>query len=72
MLRDRLCPQRLLLALIAVGAAAPVCAQIYAGTNGTGAVVLSNFQTNETPELVIAPPAALSTRAAALVSRPFS
>ncbi len=38
--------------------AAPAAAQIYAGTNGSGAVVLSNFQTNETPDLVIAPPPA--------------
>jgi soluble lytic murein transglycosylase-like protein len=59
MLRDRLCRQRLVLALVASAAAgvtAPVCAQIYAGTNGSGAVVLSNFQTNDTPDLVIAAP----------------
>jgi soluble lytic murein transglycosylase-like protein len=37
-------------------AAAPACAQIYAGTTGGGAVVLSNFQTGETPDLVIAAP----------------
>jgi soluble lytic murein transglycosylase-like protein len=42
----------------AAGVVAPACAQIYAGTNDGGAVVLSNFQTNETPDLVIgAPPA---------------
>jgi soluble lytic murein transglycosylase-like protein len=58
-LRDRFCRQRLVLALVAsaaTGVAAPVCAQIYAGTNGSGAVVLSNFQTSETPDVVIAPP----------------
>jgi soluble lytic murein transglycosylase-like protein len=41
---------------VAAGVAAPVCAQIYAGTNGSGAVVLSNFQTSETPDVVIAAP----------------
>ena len=59
-LRDRLCRQRLVLALVASAAAgvtAPVSAQIYSGTNGSGAVVLSNFQTNDTPDLVIAAPA---------------
>ena len=61
-LRDRLCRQRLLLALVASAAAgvtAPVWAQIYSGTNGSGAVVLSNFQTSDTPDLVIAAPAPL-------------
>jgi soluble lytic murein transglycosylase-like protein len=38
-------------------AAAPAGAQIYAGTSGSGAIVLSNFQTDETPQVVIAPPA---------------
>ena len=77
MLRDRLCPQRLLLVLIAgaaVGASAPVCAQIYAGTNGSGAVVLSNFQTNETPDVVIAapppPPAPPAVASAAATAAP--
>jgi soluble lytic murein transglycosylase-like protein len=58
---------RLLISLAAGSAVAPACAQIYAGTTGGGAVVLSNFQTNETPDLVIAaPPApALATIAAA-------
>jgi soluble lytic murein transglycosylase-like protein len=37
---------------------APAQAQIYSGATGSGAVVLSNFQTNETPDLVIAAPAA--------------
>jgi soluble lytic murein transglycosylase-like protein len=46
-----------LLAVICLGALAPARAQIYAGTNAGGAVVLSNFQTNETPDLVIAAPA---------------
>ena len=50
---------RWLVPLAAVGCfAAPACAQIYAGTTGGGAVVLSNFQTNETPDVVIAPPPA--------------
>jgi soluble lytic murein transglycosylase-like protein len=40
----------------AVGLVAPACAQIYAGTNDSGAVVLSNFQTNETPDLMISAP----------------
>jgi len=49
------------LPLVWVGAAVaclagPAGAQIYAGTSGSGAVVLSNFQTNETPEVVIAAP----------------
>jgi len=41
---------------VAAVAAAPAGAQIYVGTGGNGAVVLSNFQTNETPELMIAAP----------------
>jgi soluble lytic murein transglycosylase-like protein len=60
-LRDRLCRQRLVLALVAsaaAGATAPVCAQIYSGTSGSGAVVLSNFQTSDTPDLVISAPIA--------------
>jgi len=58
-LRDRFCHQRLLLALVAgmaAGVTAPVCAQIFSGTNGSGTVVLSNFQTGDTPDLVIAAP----------------
>jgi soluble lytic murein transglycosylase-like protein len=47
-----------LAASAAAGVTAPVCAQIYSGTNGSGAVVLSNFQTNETPDVVIAAPPA--------------
>jgi soluble lytic murein transglycosylase-like protein len=50
---------RFLLALLA-GAmsvvAVPACAQIYGGSTDGGAVVLSNFQTSETPHLVIAAP----------------
>jgi soluble lytic murein transglycosylase-like protein len=46
----------LVLLAAAAGAVAPACAQIYAGTNGSGAVVLSNFQTNETPDLMISAP----------------
>jgi soluble lytic murein transglycosylase-like protein len=50
---------RILLALLAgAGLSAQVHAQIYAGTNSSGAVVLSNFQTSETPDVVIAAPAA--------------
>jgi len=45
-----------LLAGAAACAVAPAGAQIYAGTNGGGAVVLSNFQTDDTPDLVIAAP----------------
>jgi len=41
---------------LAAVAAAPAGAQIYVGTGGSGAVVLSNFQTNETPDLMIAAP----------------
>jgi soluble lytic murein transglycosylase-like protein len=48
------------LAGAAVGLIAPVHAQIYAGTSGSGAVVLSNFQTSETPQVVIAPPVVLA------------
>jgi soluble lytic murein transglycosylase-like protein len=47
----------LLLAGAAASAVAPASAQIYAGTTGGGAVVLSNFQTDQTPDLVIAAPA---------------
>jgi soluble lytic murein transglycosylase-like protein len=39
-------------------AAAPACAQIFAGTTSTGSVLLSNFQTSETPDVVIAAPSA--------------
>jgi soluble lytic murein transglycosylase-like protein len=46
-----------LLAGAAASAVAPARAQIYAGTTGSGAVVLSNFQTDDTPDLVIAAPA---------------
>jgi soluble lytic murein transglycosylase-like protein len=45
-----------LLAATAWGVAGPALAQIYGGTSGSGAVVLSNFQTSETPDLVIAAP----------------
>jgi soluble lytic murein transglycosylase-like protein len=52
------------LAGAAAVAALPADAQIYAGINGNGAVVLSNFQTNETPDVVIeAPPAAQAAQA---------
>ena len=39
-----------------MGLAGPAGAQIYAGTSGSGAVVLSNFQSSETPDVVIAAP----------------
>ena len=45
------------LAGVAAGAVLPAHAQIYAGSSG-GAVVLSNFQTSDTPDLVIAAPPA--------------
>src|SRR5258707_885214 len=49
-----------LLSMVLVGAMgavlAPAQAQIYAGTTGSGAVVLSNFQTSDTPDVVIAAP----------------
>ena len=48
----------LAVALGAAFGAAPALAQIYAGTTGSGAVVLSNFQTDQTPQMVIAPPPA--------------
>jgi len=56
----KLCNRLLTAALGAafVGWAAPAGAQIYAGTNGSGTVVLSNFQTGETPDLVIQAPIA--------------
>jgi soluble lytic murein transglycosylase-like protein len=41
----------------AVAAAVPAHAQIYAGTSGGGSIVLSNFQTSETPDVVIEAPA---------------
>jgi soluble lytic murein transglycosylase-like protein len=47
-----------LLAGIWLSVLAPAHAQIYAGTDAGGAVVLSNFQTSETPDMVIAAPAA--------------
>lgn len=52
--------------LVAVGlsALAPAQAQIYAGTDTNGAVVLSNFQTDETPDLVIAAPGAPASASA--------
>jgi len=77
-LRDRFCPQRLLLALVAgmaAGVTAPVCAQIFSGTSGSGAVVLSNFQTGETPDLVIAaqqPPAPPVIASAVIASAPLT
>lgn len=46
------------LALLLAGAAVPARAQIYAGTGDGGGVVLSNFQSTETPELIIASPPA--------------
>jgi len=75
MLRDRLCRQRLLLALVTsavAGVSAPVWAQIYSGTNG-GAVVLSNFQTSDTPDLVIAapPPPAVPAAPAVATAAPI-
>jgi len=45
-----------LLASAAAAMVAPAGAQIYAGTTGSGAVILSNFQTDDTPQLVIAAP----------------
>lgn len=43
--------------LIAAGVVLPAQAQIYGGADSRGTVVLSNFSTEETPELVIARPA---------------
>jgi soluble lytic murein transglycosylase-like protein len=48
--------------------AGPACAQIYAGTTGGGAVVLSNFQTSETPDLVIAAPVVPASAPASMVA----
>jgi len=53
---------------MAAGVAAPAGAQIYSGTSGSGAVVLSNFQTSETPDVVIAAPAAAPVPAMAAVA----
>jgi soluble lytic murein transglycosylase-like protein len=53
-------------AIAAAAVAVPAHAQIYSGTNGSGAVVLSNFQTNETPDVMIeGPPLPLSAAAPA-------
>ncbi len=43
-------------ALLLNGVAGTAFGQIYAGSSGSGAVVLSNFATEETPELVVALP----------------
>jgi len=59
-----------LMAAAAAGVAAPAAAQIYAGTSGSGAVVLSNFQTSETPDVVIAAPLAAPVPAVAAVAAP--
>jgi len=64
---------RLLMVLVtgaAVGVVAPAGAQIYAGTSGSGAVMLSNFQTSETPQLVIAAPLAPVPPLAAVAAAP--
>jgi soluble lytic murein transglycosylase-like protein len=64
---------RLLMVLVtgaAAGVAVPAGAQIYAGTSGSGAVMLSNFQTSETPQLVIAAPVAPVPPLAAIVAVP--
>jgi len=42
---------------LVLACALPAHAQIYTGTNDSGAVVLSNFQTNETPDVVVEGPA---------------
>jgi len=55
---------------VAAVAAAPAGAQIYVGTGGNGAVVLSNFQTNETPDLMIAAPAVPGPVATAAATPP--
>jgi soluble lytic murein transglycosylase-like protein len=50
--------RRLLHVVVLASIAGPACAQIYAGAGERGAVVLSNFPSAETPELLIsAPPA---------------
>ncbi len=50
---------------LAGGLTAPVGAQIYAGTGSGGAVVLSNFASAETPQLVVALPPVATLAAAA-------
>ena len=55
---------------VAAVAAAPAGAQIYVGTGGNGAVVLSNFQTNETPDLIIAAPVVPGPIVAAVAALP--
>ena len=57
-----------LLSAAAAAVVAPAHAQIYAGTNGNGAVMLSNFQTNETPDVVIEAPEAPASAAAPAVT----
>jgi len=55
--RIRLRTAQLACVLALGGALPPARAQIYSGADANGVVVLSNFATEETPNLVIAPPA---------------
>jgi soluble lytic murein transglycosylase-like protein len=58
-----------LLAGAAAGAVAPASGQIYAGTTGSGAIVLSNFQSSDTPDVVITAPV-VPAPVAAVVAAP--
>jgi len=53
---------------LAVAAMLPAHAQVFGGTNENGAVVLSNFQTNETPDVIIEAPPALQAVASAMIT----
>ena len=59
-----------LLAGATASAVAPAGAQIYSGTTSSGEVVLSNFQTSDTPDVVIAPPPAPAQVAAVAAPAP--
>jgi len=67
---DRLTIARLL-ATAALLACAPAMAQIYVGSSGAdSAVVLSNFQTTDTPVLLVDDPAARAKPAPSVVDKP--
>ncbi len=52
------------LAAVLFGVATGASAQIYAGESSSGIVVLSNFSTEETPQMVVAPPPVVALAAA--------
>ncbi len=59
-------------ALLALFLAGPAAAQIYGGADGRGVVVLSNFSSAETPEVVIAAPAVVSEAVAVVLPSPLA